>query len=67
MSEMPGKIRVQDAVLANMVSIAAILEFLEGLEPGAKAAIEQRAHEIANRMKAEMEGRAQAEGGSKGE
>lgn len=55
MSELPGKIRVQDAVLANMVSIAAILEYLEQQEPGARAAIDSRAHELAQRIRSEME------------
>lgn len=51
MSELPGEIRVQDAVLANMVSIAAILEYLDQSDPGARAAIDQRAQEIASAMK----------------
>jgi hypothetical protein len=56
MAELPENIRVQDAVLANMVSIAAILEFLEQQYPGAKDAIEQRAQDIAQNIKREMEG-----------
>jgi len=55
MSELPGRIRVQDAALANMVSIAAILEYLEQLEPGAKAAIEARAQEMARALREEVE------------
>lgn len=51
MDEIPGKIRVQDAVLANMVTLSAILEYLESLYPGARAAIDQRALEIARTMK----------------
>ena len=47
MNELPGKIRVQDATLANMVSIAAILEYLEMNDPGSKDLIQRRAHEIA--------------------
>ena len=51
MSELPGQIRVQDAALANMVSIAAILEYLEQRDPGSKERIEGRAHEIAQTIK----------------
>ncbi len=51
MSGLPGEIRVQDAALANMVSIAAILEYLEQKDPGSKEAIETRAREIANTIK----------------
>ncbi len=52
MEEIPGKVRVQDAVLANMVTLSAILEYLESLHPGARATINQRALEIARTMKA---------------
>jgi hypothetical protein len=55
MTELPGKIRVQDAALANMVSIAAILEYLEGREPGAKTAIEARAQEMARALMQEVD------------
>ena len=55
MSELSGKIRVQDAALANMVSIAAILEYLERLEPGAKDAIEARAQEMARTLMQEID------------
>ena len=55
MNELPGKIRVQDATLANMVSIAAILEYLDKMEPGSKSAIELRAQEIARSIKTQMD------------
>lgn len=55
MTELPGKIRVQDAALANMVSIAAILEYLERKEPGAKASIEARAQEMARALVQEVD------------
>lgn len=52
MEELSGNVRVQDAVLANMVTLSAILEYLENLHPGARATINQRALEIARTMKA---------------
>lgn len=55
MSELPGKVRLQDAILANMVSIAAILEYLEQQQPGARTVIDRRAHEIAQSLKSEVE------------
>ncbi|MCG3198462.1 MAG: hypothetical protein HUU16_15905 [Candidatus Omnitrophica bacterium] len=63
MSELPGKIRVQDAVLANMVSIAAVLEYLDSREPGAKAAIEHRAREIAHTIKSSLDHDSPKDGG----
>ena len=63
MDELPGKIRVQDAVLANMVTLSAILEYLENLHPGAKAAIDRRALEIARAMKSGVEKSDPEEGG----
>lgn len=56
MSELPGKIRVQDATLANMVSIAAILEYLDSTDPGCKEKIEARAMDIAHGIKAGLDG-----------
>ena len=38
-----------------MVSIAAILEYLERLDPGAKAAIEVRAREMARALMQEVD------------
>lgn len=55
MEDMPGKVRVQDAVLANMVTLSAIVEYLESIHPGSKAFIDQRALEIARAMKAASE------------
>ena len=55
MSELPGQIRVQDAALANMVSIAAILEYLDRKDPGSKELIEDRAREIAHTIKQQAE------------
>lgn len=63
MSELPGQIRVQDAVLANMVSIAALLEYLDTREPGAKAAIEHRAREIAHTIKSSLDHEHPKDGG----
>ncbi|MCA9429850.1 MAG: hypothetical protein KC940_04995 [Candidatus Omnitrophica bacterium] len=60
MSELPGKIRVQDAALANMVTIAAVLEYLDQRDPGAKDLIENRAREIAHTIREQAE--AQSEG-----
>lgn len=51
MTDFQGNIRVQDAVLANMVTLSAILEYLDQLHPGAKAAIDRRAIEIAHKLK----------------
>ena len=62
MSELPGKIRVQDAALANMVSIAAIIEFLEQQQPGAKDLIENRAREIAQTIRDQAEAQAEENG-----
>jgi len=56
MTDMPGKIRVQDAALANMVSIAAILEYLETTNPGSKDLIEARARAIARTLKSNLDG-----------
>ena len=55
MSELPGKIRVQDATLANMVTIAAILEYLDQRDPGAKELIEGRAHQIAQSIRDQVD------------
>lgn len=55
MTDLPGKIRVQDAALANMVSLAAILEYLEQRDPGSKEAIEARARQIALAIKQQSE------------
>jgi hypothetical protein len=62
MEELPGKVRVQDAVLANMVTLSAMLEYLESIHPGAKAAIDQRALEIARAMKAATDKAKQEDG-----
>ena len=56
MSELPGKIRVQDATLANMVSIAAILEYLDNADPGCKERIEARALDIARGIRVGLDG-----------
>ncbi len=55
MEDLPGKVRVQDAVLANMVTLSAMLDYLESLHPGARAVIDQRALEIARAMKTTSE------------
>lgn len=55
MHELPGKIRMQDAVLANMVSIAAVLEYLDSMAPGAKAQIDARAQEIARSIRQSLD------------
>jgi len=65
MVELPGKIRVQDAALANMVSIAAILEYLEQTQPGARAVIERRAQEIARSIRQAAEGTEPDDGGER--
>lgn len=67
MPELPGNIRVQDATLANMVSIAAILDYLERLEPGAKAAIEARAQEMARTLQQEVDNTCPSEPDGNGE
>jgi hypothetical protein len=61
MTELPGKIRVQDATLANMVSIAAILEYLDNVDPGCKERIESRALDIARGIKSGLEGTQQGQ------
>ena len=61
MDELPGKIRVQDATLANMVSIAAILEYLDSTDPGCKEKIEARALDIAHGIKAGLAGQENGE------
>ncbi|GMV64975.1 MAG: hypothetical protein KJ050_06085 [Candidatus Omnitrophica bacterium] len=52
MTEFQGKVRLQDAVLANMVTLSAILEYLDQMHPGAKDIIDRRAVEIAHNLKA---------------
>lgn len=64
MSELPGKVRLQDAILANMVSIAAILEYLEQQQPGARTVIDRRAHEIAQSLKSEVESKGESRKGN---
>jgi len=61
MCELPGKIRVQDAALANMVTIAAMLDYLDKTDPGSKAWIENRASEIARGIRESEEAEASPE------
>jgi len=67
MNELPGKIRVQDAALANMVSIAAVIEYLDSVDPGSRAKIEARAKEIARAIKTGMEQQQADRSGEAGE